>query len=94
MTRDTQQAKAARQTLFSDMVLSIAGSADLDLLLSDLVDKLKETTDFERCTLALLNADQGIYRLRVLHESRGGYSRDSVDSISTDGIGNVGRCRG
>jgi PAS domain S-box-containing protein len=84
VTRDTLQAQAARQTLFSDMVFSIAGSPDLETLLSDFIGKLKETIDFERCTLALFNADEGTYRIRVLQESRSGYPHDPIDSVSLE----------
>jgi PAS domain S-box-containing protein len=82
VTRDTLQAQLARQDLFSEMVLAIAGAPDLDALLSDGVGKLTQIIEFDRCTLAIPNAGESTYLLHTVHEARPGYSADTLGPVS------------
>lgn len=53
-----------------DTIRAIAESRDLDTLLRRFVQRVKWVLDFERCTVALLEADGGSYRQRCLMETR------------------------
>ena len=63
-------AQAARYALLSDVVLLIAKATDLDQLLKGAVNKLKWVMEFQRCSLALLEADEKTYDLQLLMEAR------------------------
>ena len=77
----------ARFALLSEVVLLIAKTPDLDQLLTGTINKLKWVIDFERCSLALLNADDESYDLRILMETRRDVPQsDLVDVPLTDGI--------
>ena len=67
---ESWQAQAARFALISDVVLLIAQSNDLEKLLVGAVNKIKWVLDFDRCLLALRNADESTYWLRTLMETR------------------------
>jgi PAS domain-containing protein len=62
--------QAARYGMLSEVVLFIAKTAEVERLLGQLAGKLKWLLDFDRCTLALVNADDQDYRLQTLLETR------------------------
>jgi class 3 adenylate cyclase len=64
------QAQAARHALFSEVVLLIAKTSELDALLKGSINKLKWIIDVERCTLALLGETGDTYRVHTLLETR------------------------
>lgn len=74
-------AQAARYGLLSEVVLLIAGTPDLDRLLSLVVGKLKWVLDFDRCTLALKSEGGTSYELRTLLESRPDVEPISLPSV-------------
>ena len=70
--RQDGQLQAARAAMLSELVLLISKTADLDQLLKQFVGKVKWVLDFDRCTLALLDAGGDTYQLQTLLESRRG----------------------
>jgi signal transduction histidine kinase/CheY-like chemotaxis protein/HPt (histidine-containing phosphotransfer) domain-containing protein len=87
MTQDTEQIQAARYGMLSEVVLLIAKTSDLQQLLKQLIRKVKWVLDFDRCTLALLNADGQTYQLQTLLETRGNVSRITEAALPlTQGI--------
>ena len=81
------QFQAARYGLFSEVVLLIAQTADLQRLLTGAINKLKWVMDFERCTLALLNNDAETYQMQTLLETRRKVPRVTEETVAlTQGI--------
>ena len=81
------QFQAARYGLFSEVVLLIAQTADLQRLLTGAINKLKWVMDFERCTLALLNSDAETYQMQTLLETRRKVPRVTEETVAlTQGI--------
>lgn len=70
MEQETGPIQAARYGMLSEAVLLIAKTDDLQQLLEQLIGKVKWVLDFDRCTLALLDADGQTYQLQTLLETR------------------------
>ncbi|MCB8983486.1 MAG: GAF domain-containing protein [Ardenticatenaceae bacterium] len=78
---DYDQIQAARYGMLSEIVLLMAKTADLQRLLKQFINKVKWVLDFERCTLALMNADGSSYSLQTLLETRRGVPQLNLDEI-------------
>ena len=87
MKIEDEKVRAARYGMLSEFALIIAQAEDLEQLLDKLTNNMKWLLSFNRCTLALCNADKESYRLRTLFEARRGVEAAEVDSIPlTDGL--------
>jgi signal transduction histidine kinase/DNA-binding response OmpR family regulator/HPt (histidine-containing phosphotransfer) domain-containing protein len=89
------QITSARYALLSEVVLLISETPDFQQLLRDLIQKIKWVLDFNRCTLALLDADTDSYGLQTLLETRHNVPKTELEGIDlTHGImGEVMRTR-
>ena len=81
MEPNGSQMQAARYGMLSEIVLVIAQTPDLQLLLKELVNKVKWVLDFEHCSFALLNEDGQTYQLQTLLETRRDVPRLTRDSV-------------
>jgi signal transduction histidine kinase/DNA-binding response OmpR family regulator/HPt (histidine-containing phosphotransfer) domain-containing protein/PAS domain-containing protein len=72
MEQEIKQIQAARYGMLSEVVLLISKTADLQVLLKQLIGQVKSVLDFDRCTLALLDSDGQTYQLQTLVETRRG----------------------
>jgi GAF domain-containing protein len=70
MERENEQRQAARYGMLSEAVLLISQTADLQHLLKELIGKVTQVLDVDRCTLALLDSEAQTYQLQVLLETR------------------------
>jgi signal transduction histidine kinase len=69
-TLQPPKADVFRYALLLETLQSIAQTPDLNALLRESIGKFKWLLDFDRCTLALLNADGQTYQLQTLLETR------------------------
>ena len=67
---DSGQIQAARYGMLSEVVLLMAQATSLPQLFRQLINKVKWVLDYDRCTLALIDADGQTYSLQTLMEVR------------------------
>ncbi len=73
---------AIRSAALSEISLLSAETGDLQSLQNQLIAKIKDVLDFERCTLALLNGEADTYGLQTLLEVREGVPQISEAAVS------------
>jgi signal transduction histidine kinase/DNA-binding response OmpR family regulator/HPt (histidine-containing phosphotransfer) domain-containing protein/PAS domain-containing protein len=81
---DSGQMQMARYSLLSEVVLVIAQTSDLNEMLHGALSKMKWVLDFDRCTLALVNADENSYDLQTLIETRRGVPAVKISNLALD----------
>ena len=87
MDQDTAQIQATRYGLLSEVVLMMSKTADIQVLLKQLIGKLKWVIDFNRCTIALVDGGKTTYHVQVLLETRRDVSKDLIENVPiADGL--------
>ncbi|MGA8261004.1 MAG: GAF domain-containing protein [Arenicellales bacterium] len=79
-SRKTRPPMAGSFASLAHLPLLLARISEPDRLYREAINGLKQVVGFQRCTLALSN-DDGTYRLRVLRETRRGFSKRTVAAV-------------
>ena len=80
--QDASPLQATRYGLLSEIVLLIARTPDLPALLPRFVRQVKWVLDFDRCTIALVDAASQTYRFETLLDTRRGAPSNTLDRLA------------